>query len=92
MNNSVNPSLKALDLNYIFAGLEHLAAILLVIILAKVLLNKPNLFPKHLKNLIWLLVAIWSVAVAVQYATNLYNYYHATRPFYVQARHTTTGL
>jgi hypothetical protein len=92
MNNNVNPSLKVLDFNYIFAGIEHLAAILLVIIVAKVLLNKPNLFPKNLKNLVWVLVILWSVAVAVEYGTSLYNYYHATRPFYVQAQHNTTGL
>lgn len=89
--NNVNPSIRAQDLAIIFNGLEHLAAILLLILIAKVLLDKPGWFTKKLKNLVWFLVALWSVAVAVQYGANLYNYIHATRPFYAQARHNATG-
>jgi hypothetical protein len=95
MNNTVsNPyiSIKALDLNYIFNGVEHFAAILLVIFLARYILNKPNSFSKNIKNLIWILIGVWSIAIVVQYIANTYNYYHASRPYYVQAQRNKTGL
>jgi hypothetical protein len=90
--NDVNPSLKALDMGYIFSGLEHLAAVLLLIIITKTLLENTKWFSKNLKSLVWILVVLWSVAVVAQYSAGLYNYIHATRPFYVQARHNVTGL
>jgi riboflavin transporter FmnP len=89
---ATSTSVKALDLQYIFNGVEHLAAIILVLIIAKALLDKTNWFSKGLKTVVWILVALWSAAVIIQYAATTYNYYHAIRPFYTSARHSVTGL
>ena len=85
-------TLKALDAHYLFDGLEKLALIVLIIIVAKALLGKPGLFIKEIRKIAWICVIILAIAIAAQYAADLYNYVHATRPFYVQARHSTTGL
>jgi len=85
-------TLRALDAHYIFNGLVNLSIIVLVIIVAKVVLDKPGWFPKRLKNITWVFVAILCIAIAAQYATDLYGYVHSIRPFYVQARQNMTGL
>ena len=85
-------TLHALDLHYFFSGLETLASILLLAVVAKVLLEKSGLFSKVLRSITWFIVALLAIAMAGLYGSDLYNYIHATRPFYQTAQHAKTGL
>jgi hypothetical protein len=85
-------SVAALDLGYLSNGLEHLAGILLTIIIAKIILGRPGIVPKRMRGIIWGIITLWSVTVILNYSANLYNYIHSTRAFYVRESHTQTGL
>jgi hypothetical protein len=89
-------SIRALDVHYIFYGLEYLALVVLIIIIGANLSKRPNFIDKKYKTIYGLFVGLLAVSMVGLYATDLYNYLHSTRPGYVQInqqiKHNTTGL
>jgi hypothetical protein len=94
--NQVTYNLRDLDLHYVFLGIQYLALIVLILILARGLIRKTNLIESKYRTLSWVFTILLVIGVTGVYITDLYNYIHTSRPGYVEItktiRHQTTGL
>lgn len=89
-------SVRALDLHYLFLGIQYLALIVLIVIVARSLIGKPNFIEDKFKTLSWVCTSLLIIGLTGMFMTDLYTYVHTTRPGYIEInqtiKHQATGL